>query len=251
MRKLYYYLFLLLAFSCVIFTSCDSCKHEYEMSEYVEATCKSDGYKIELCTICGKEKKTEYNSSHNYTYNKCLDYEMCSYCNIKNDVFVYHSTNNGTCTKCGEYFVSKDNQLTMEYSRHTQALQTLKSSYDMDLQSLESKIRSYKASCIYSRSECTSKISSLNSQISQKESELNKLIGSTSSMAQANKINLQLQIQNLQSEKSRYQEVLNKWNYIDSLENQKYTLSNKSYSDVEKENSLHTSNLVKINALKY
>ena len=48
---------------------------------------------------------------------------------IKNDVFVYHSTNNGTCTKCGEYFVSKDNQLAMEYSRHTQALQTLKSSF--------------------------------------------------------------------------------------------------------------------------
>ena len=48
-----------------------------------------------------------------------------------------------------------------------------------------------------------------------------------------------------------YQEVRNKWNYIDSLENQKYTLSNKYYSDVEKENSLHASNLSKINALRY
>ena len=258
MKKLYYSLFLLLSFSCVILSSCDSskhgeatCKHDYEISEYVEATCKSDGYKIEICTLCEKEKKTKYYTSHNYTYNNCLDYEKCSYCKAKNDVFVYHSTNNGTCEKCGEYFVSKDIQLTKENNRHTLALQKLKSSYDMDLQEIELEITLSKSACTYSKSECSSKISSLDSQIRKKESELNNLNGSTSPTASADRINLQLQIQKLQTERSRYQEVLKKWNSIESLENRKHTLSNKYHSDVKKENSLHASNLAKIDALKY
>ena len=65
------------------------------------------------------------------------------------------STNNSNNNQNNKY-----NPLTIEYNRHAQALQFLKNSYDMELQSLEVKISGYKSSCIYSRSECTSKISS-------------------------------------------------------------------------------------------
>ena len=247
MKKTIFSLVSIIVLTATVFliVGCQNCKHTYKTLSFEIVSCDKGGEKIEECTLCGKQRKTKIRSGHKYEYAGCLEYEECSVCGERNDVFVKHSTNNGYCSLCGDYFVSKEIQMSNEYARHEKALANLKSSYDNEIRSINSSINIYKASCIYSKSECISKISSINSQISSKQAAMNSATNANDRM------NLQLQIQNLNSQKSQYQRDLDAWNKIESLQSSKTSKENEYQSNVRKENDLHAANLKKIEGLKY
>lgn len=51
-------LIIVLLFSICI-SSCEKCNHEYELARVVEASCEHGGYKLNICTKCNKQLKTD------------------------------------------------------------------------------------------------------------------------------------------------------------------------------------------------
>lgn len=225
------------------------CNHNYEITGQEEATCEKDGFIERTCTECGDIESEVLPAEHQYVIADCLSYMECKYCKKQNDVFVYHTTDRGICDLCGEHFISKANQLYDEEIRHQKAMTSLQTSYESQIRKIESRISSTQSSCIYSEAECRSKISELNSEISSLEYEISHL--GSGSINSAKKVNLRMKIQNLETEKSKWQEYLNRYSTLRSLELQKLSIEDDYYDAVDAEYAKYNRNIARIEALDY
>lgn len=246
---------------CFLFAGCElysddknaPCTHEYKEISYKKPTCEQEGVKKEQCKLCKDIQETKVPAiGHRYEYKKCMDYRTCVNCGAKNDVFESHSTDNGYCSRCHQYYVSQESKLlSQEKQRYSSELDKLKSTHEQNQNKIDNKIAWYKGLCTYSKKECQSEVYTLNQQISAKESQMRR-IGRSSlendpTHIQREKMKIQSQISALVTKRSKYYEDLSRWNAIDSLTEQKMKLTDQYWADVKAENALHESNVAKIN----
>ena len=244
---------LLLAILLLTFlSSCTMCFHEFETVKKVAADCETNkpGSITEVCSICGYEKTSVIQAKHNFVSRKCNDYQVCTTCGTKNGIYVKHTTTNGTCSRCNTVIEDQNTKLQKEYDRHQWVVNNLKMNYNYDISSIENRIRSCENSCLYSRSECQTKIYSIDQEIRSLQSQSSGGSLSGSGFGNTNALNNQLRIQQLYSERSRYQDILNKWNEVDALKLEKIEIQEQYNADLYAENQLHERNLSQIRSSK-
>ena len=140
-----------------------------------------------------------------------------------------------------------------EVLRHKKVLAELEADYIQAIHDCDVEINCQKVGCYMSESECQNKIKEIDKKISERQEELrripssgNSIGGGSSGVNVAKRTNLILAIQKLQSERSQYNSILQKYKTIRSLEQKKILIENTYIDAVLAECDLHEEQLEKI-----
>ncbi len=172
---------------------------------------------------------------------------MCVYCNLQNTEKISHTTERGTCERCGEYYISKENQIIDENLRHEKALNDLYSDYSSQFDYLESRANYYYNNIDYQKSYVNSQCTYYSSQVSNLKTKLAIAKLDTSSAGKAKVREIEAQLSEAQSEYNYFIAQQQSWAQYDSYCNQLESLNSQYDSNKNKENKLHLDNLEKIN----
>ena len=95
---------LLLVLICVM----TSCSHEHQWSEWQlskDVSCTQDGLKERTCS-CGEKETETIIASHSWKDATCTKAKSCSKCGLTKGSALGHTTQFGTCGRCGNKIIS-------------------------------------------------------------------------------------------------------------------------------------------------
>lgn len=100
--------------------SCEKCDHSYTAQRLSHkhsygdpvvtkaATCDEDGEQTISCTICDYSYTESIPGDHNWSDATCTTPKICATCGAISGSSLGHTTSDGTCSRCGEYFSLTD-----------------------------------------------------------------------------------------------------------------------------------------------
>jgi hypothetical protein len=77
-------------------------KHNYQSQVTTKESCTANGVKIFTCSGCGASYTETIPGGHKWTNATCTTAKTCSVCGAKDGGALGHTTESGTCSRCGE-----------------------------------------------------------------------------------------------------------------------------------------------------
>ena len=236
----------ILVFCCVFIIACDNSENNTPNEEHQHRWSEPICEQKQICLICGKAQATKI--EHEWSDPVCEQKQVCSKCNEESQNVVSHTTERGTCGRCGEYYISKENQIADENTRHENKVIEIYNAYSTAYDNYDRQANTYYAYLTHSESYVSSQISSLNSQAANLQTKISIAQLDTSASGRARVRELQNQLSSVQNQLNGYLTEQSYWRqYNTCIENLNY-LNSKYDQDIAAENQLHEQNLAKINA---
>jgi len=270
MKKMWCILILVLC--CVFVVSCDdsgnnnpSGEHQHEWSELACGskqyclTCGEEKGEVtehkwsepvceqkQICLICGKAQADKI--EHEWSEPVCEQKQICSRCGEESDEAIQHTTEKGNCERCGEYYISKDNQIADENARHEKALTDLYDHYSALYDSHYNNYETYSALVSYPESYIYSRMTTLVSTISDLQYKATMASLDKSYQGQLKYNGLKRQLEEAQAEYNTLLQEQSYYNQINSSYESMIAVQNQYDIAKENENKLHEENIAKIEA---
>lgn len=186
--------------------------------------------------------------THQWSNEVCGEKQKCQLCYVEKEIIVSHTTDNGICERCGQYYISKDNAIANENARHQQTLQNIEEEYNTSYEKFNLKANEYKSHIIHSETYITSRLSEIANRLSILRTELALLQSDTSLSGKNQAQKIQLEINNLEKEQTNLIIEKNYWSKYKSIQESTNSLKSTYKNKLEQENKLHEENIDKINA---
>jgi len=219
---------------------CNEEKEDIVEHKWSEPVCEQK----QICLICGKTQKDKV--EHEWSEPICEQKQVCKKCNEQSENIVSHTTDRGNCERCGEYYISKDNQIADENARHEKVLADLYEHYSALYDSHYNNYETYSALVSYSESYIYSRMATLRSSISDLQFKVTMASLDQSYQGQLKYNNLKRQLDEAEAEYNILVQEQSYYNQINSSYESMIAVQNQYNIEKENENKLHEENLAKI-----